>query len=218
MIDPHDLSTYTLLGKYVHQVCHNLRNPLSHIVTASALGSEQALAPEEARQLFSVIRGAALRLTEIIRSAEHRAVHEMQHEMQRTDIGALIDEQIAFFEFDPRLRYRVSFRRRGDTDPTMARVVPAELVLIISSMMLAFLDASEPTMKYEITVTTSQDDVGTEVQFRADGSQSYARALSTRSETLREEIQELLDVNRYHFDCAHSGESFVLKLAIPRPE
>lgn len=155
MKERNEISTAHIVGSQVLQVCHNLRSPLSQFVTASIIGSQLTEDNPDLKRLFDIMSNAAHLFTDTVNIMERRVAYEEAVVPERLDIVAFLKQQMLFFEFDERMRYKTKSSLKANPESIEVEMIPSDVLLVLSNIMYLFLDrvthAQQSTLDMEIT-------------------------------------------------------------------
>ena len=154
-----EISTAHIVGSQVLQVCHNLRSPLSQFVTASIIGSQLTEDNPDLKRLFDIMSNAAHLFADTVNIMERRVAYEETIAPERLDLVAFLKQQMLFFEFDERMRYKTKSTLKANPETIEVEMIPSDVLLVLSNIIYLFLDrvthAQHSTLDMEFTTDNS---------------------------------------------------------------
>ena len=217
MIDREANSTERIAGKQLLQVCHNLRNPISQIYTASTIGLQLAEGNDELQKMFEIVMNASRLFADTITTLEKRAQYEEQVLPDRFDIISFLRQQILFFDFDERMRYRTKCEQYHGCEELFVSAVPSDMLLIITNILHFLLARSAASEENHLKITTRSDAAMFFVEFIHTSQSKNNRRLNNQSQNeLLRDLSPFLSQNHSHLRIENiSDDAVKLEFGIP---
>lgn len=217
MINREQNSTERIAGKQLLQVCHNLRNPISQIFTASSIGVQLTDGNDELKKMFEIILNASRLFAETITTLEKRAHYEEQVLPERFNIISFLRQQILFFGFDERMRYRTKCEQVHEREEVFVSAIPSDMLLIISNILYFLLSISEQAEKNDLRIISHINSTSMEIEFLHTSHTKNEFIVNEQSQNeLIQDLSPFLSANNSQLDIKNiSDHSLKVNLEIP---
>lgn len=196
-MDKQSYSTEYILGKQVLQVCHNLRSPISQFITASVIGTRLTNDQPDINRLFEIISQAAHLFADTITCIEQRVTYQNEALSQRVDLVVFMRQQILFFEFEERMRYKTKCTFTSDTEPLPVSIVPSDFLQIISSIFYYLFDRVDHAVRGTLDIHAHGNTSLAQIRFtqRCELIDTDALSHERSGVAMIENLQSLLQMN-----------------------
>ncbi len=203
------ISTASILGKQVLQVCHNLRSPVSQFVTAAVLGEQLSSDHPDIQKIFRIINNAARLLAESITVMERRTAYEEGIAPERIDLVPFIQDQLLFFEYDERMKYKTECTFHRTQEEVHVLVVPSDLSLLIANLLDSLLRRLDHALKssLHLSIDVGIDSVDLSFAQVCDWLADISSKKIPDREDLRFSLQSILEENRLTLNMNDNDET-----------
>jgi signal transduction histidine kinase len=162
------------IGKYASELVHNLNNPLHCVAGALELASLLAGRPELDRerllQALEVSQRSIGDLQKIVGNILHHNRGATAYHLEKVDLNAVVQQELAFFEINPIFRDKV--RREIDLSPEPIWVLGNRIQIkqILDNLIKNAIDAMEEVPLRTLTVRSRGIEEKVQVEIDDTGS------------------------------------------------